>query len=63
MRNQRGYTLTGLLFVGVWLLLIGGWVSNLVKLFGSLDGAVTAMFIARIVGVVVAPLGSLLGYF
>jgi len=46
----------------VWLACIGGWIANVVKFIGMLDGGVTAMFIARIVGMVLAPLGVLLGY-
>ena len=45
------------------VLMIGGWIANIFKFFGMLDGGVSAMFIARIVGVFVAPLGSLLGFF
>jgi len=42
---------------------IGGWVANIVKLIGMIDGDVTAMFIGRIVGVFAAPVGAVLGYF
>jgi len=47
----------------VVLLGIGGWFANLVKLIGMLEGEVTAMFIARIVGAFAAPIGAVLGYF
>lgn len=40
----------------------GGWIANIVKLAGMLDGSVTAMFIARIVGIFAAPLGVVLGF-
>ena len=39
-----------------------GWVINIVKLVGMLGGDITAMFIARIVGVAIAPLGAVLGF-
>lgn len=39
-----------------------GWVMNIVKLVGMLGGDITAMFIARIVGVAIAPLGAVLGF-
>lgn len=45
------------------VLMIGGWIANIVKFFWMLDGEVTAMFVARVIGVFVAPLGSLLGFF
>jgi hypothetical protein len=40
-----------------------GWVLNVVKLIGMLDGEVTAMFLARVVGMFAAPLGAILGFF
>ena len=39
-----------------------GWIANIVKFLGMLDGGVTAMFIARIAGVFIAPLGAVLGF-
>jgi hypothetical protein len=42
---------------------VAGWVLNLIALVGMLDGGITAMFVARLVGVFVAPLGSILGLF
>lgn len=55
-------------FLGEFVLLIvvaliaGGWIANVVKLVGMMDGGVTTMFIMRIVGAVFAPLGVILGY-
>jgi hypothetical protein len=40
-----------------------GWVANIIAFVNMLDGGVTAMFIARIVGIFFAPLGAVLGYF
>jgi len=39
-----------------------GWIANLVKLWGMLDGSVTGMMIGRAVGVFFAPLGAFMGY-
>lgn len=47
----------------VALVAFGGWCANVVKFVGMLGGDVTAMFIARLVGVVAAPVGSILGFF
>lgn len=47
----------------VFLIGIGGWIANIVKLIGMIDGGITAMFIARIVGVFAAPIGTILGFF
>jgi len=41
---------------------IVGWVANIVKLIGMPFDPITGMGIARIIGVVVAPLGSVLGF-
>lgn len=48
--------------IGLMLLAAGGWIANVVKFIGLLGGEITAMFVARIVGVFVAPLGSILGF-
>lgn len=43
---------------------IGGWVANVVKLFGMLGDhiEVTGMLVMRIIGVFAAPIGAILGY-
>lgn len=56
-------TFFGGICIALWAAAIFGWVANIVKFFGMLDGGVSAMFIARIVGVFAAPLGAILGYF
>lgn len=62
MNKQSGFTAYELLVVALVVLGVGGWIANIVKLVGMLDGSVTAMFIARVVGVFAAPLGSILGF-
>lgn len=47
----------------VVLAAIYGYVCNIIGLIQSLCGDLTAMFVARIVGVFVFPLGSILGFF
>lgn len=39
-----------------------GWVMNIVKLVGLLNGDLTLMAICRLVGVFAAPLGAILGF-
>lgn len=60
--NCKGFSSVELLIVIVWIVGIGGWIANIVKLVGMLGGEITAMFIARCVGVFVAPLGVILGF-
>ena len=62
MNKQRGFALGGWILIGLWVAVIGGWIANVVKFVGMLEGGVTAMFVARIVGMVLAPLGVILGY-
>lgn len=63
MDKQRGFTGYEMFVVILCLACIGGWLANIVKFVGMLDGGISAMFIARIVGMVLAPLGVVLGYF
>lgn len=63
MKNQKVDTATALLIAAIVFLFAGGWIANIVKLVGMLDGELTAMFIARIVGIFVAPFGAILGFF
>ena len=65
MKNQRGYTgieLMTVLFGVAVLLGVGGWIANIVKLVGMNFDSVTGMLIARAAGIVVAPLGAVLGF-
>jgi hypothetical protein len=51
-------------FVALWLVAIGGWVANIVKLFGlaSVPDPNYVMAVLRAVGIFVAPLGAILGF-
>lgn len=40
-----------------------GWVLNIIKLAGMNAEPLTTMFIMRIIGIFVAPIGSVLGLF
>jgi hypothetical protein len=50
----------------LWLALVAtcfyGWVNNVIKFVAMLGGDITAMFAARALGIVVAPLGTVLGF-
>ncbi len=39
-----------------------GWVMNIIKMVELADQVVTGMFILRLIGILVAPLGVILGY-
>lgn len=51
----------GLLYLALVIAAAAGWILNLIALIHSVGG-ITAMFILRIVGLFVFPLGCLLGY-
>ena len=60
--SNIGFGLT-LTYLAVLLGLLVGWIMNIVAIIGSMGDAITGMFIARLVGTVVFPLGGILGYF
>lgn len=62
--KQKGVTSFELIVFTLWVATIGGWIANIVKFVGMIgDNEVTTMFIARIIGIPVGPLGTVLGYF
>ena len=60
--KQKGFTLPEMIVVCVFLLGVGGWIANIVKIFAIVNDDITGMFIMRIVGIFVAPIGAVLGY-
>ena len=66
MKRQLGFTVTELLIGGggfpFVLAAIFGWGWNVVKIATS-DFELTGMLIARVIGVFVPPVGSIIGYF
>lgn len=62
-KRQGGYTIIELLIVIVYVAGAVGWIANLVKLIGIIDGGVTGMLVLRAVGVFIVPLGAILGIF
>lgn len=45
------------------ILLFIGWVMNIIDVIQMLDGDITGMFILKMVGIFITPLGSILGWF
>lgn len=61
--TYRPSSLGGVLFLlALVLVAVGGWVANIVKLFGSDFSPLTGEVVLRVVGVFVAPLGAILGF-
>lgn len=61
MSSYRSDLITLLLYVTILLLLLVGWVRNIIAIIDS-DGTITGMLIGRVIGVFVAPIGSILGW-
>ncbi len=47
--------------IGLWITVIVGWCMNIYQITQMYDGGLTAKFAFKIVGVLVFPLGALLG--
>lgn len=54
---------TVLFAISVMLVGVGGWVANIIKLCEMDVTPLTTLFVVRVIGVFVAPLGSVLGLF
>ena len=66
MKKQAGYTAAELLVVLIGmacLVGLGGWIANIVKLATAGLDPLTGMVVLRAVGIFLAPLGAVLGFF
>lgn len=65
IKKQDGFTSSEVLsaFFGI-ILVLGtiGWILNIVTIFTSMAGPISGVFIVRLVGVIVAPLGAIMGW-
>ena len=50
------------LYLSLLILLVGGWVMNLVEIVNYDFASITGMIILRIAGIFIAPLGAVLGW-
>lgn len=62
MKKHQGFAAYALMLCALLAVGIGGWIANIVKLVGMDQVLTTGMGIARIVGIFIAPLGSVLGF-
>ena len=60
--RKIGGAIIALLIVAIVIVGAWGWGWNIVKAYDMLNSPITGMFIARVVGVFVAPLGAILGF-
>lgn len=60
--SQRGVTFVETLILLVLLVILPGWVANVVQLAGADWSTITGLLILKAIGVFVAPLGVVLGW-
>jgi len=63
MKRSTLSTGPALVLVAIVFAGIAGWVMNIFDIVAAVSDPITAMFILRCVGIFVAPLGAILGYF
>lgn len=63
MEYQKGFTAVELVWIAVIIAGIIGWIINIVTIVTHISDPITGMFVFRCIGVVVGPLGAVLGYF
>ena len=62
--KRSSFTLIGLSIVLLWIAFVAGYVLNIVNIINNLStDEVTNMFIFQCIGIIIAPLGSILGWF
>ena len=49
--------------IGFVIVCLVGWVMNIIALVGAINDPLTGMILLRGIGIIVAPLGSVLGFF
>ena len=60
--KQSGFAAVHLVVLLVGLAGVVGWVTNIVKLFGSSFDPITGEVVLRAVGIFIAPLGAVMGF-
>lgn len=64
---QKRYTIASLILLIVYMLVVMlvviGWVRNIIDIVAIVELPMTGMFVLRVVGIFVFPLGGILGWF
>ena len=62
--KRSSFTLIGLSIVLLWITFVAGYVLNIVNIINNLSTVDegTNMFIFQCIGIIIAPLGSILGW-
>ena len=63
-RNNLDITVTAaLLYIAAVFVMCFGWVMNIIAIAHTADLPLSGMFLLRVAGIFVVPLGCVLGYF
>jgi hypothetical protein len=60
---MKGITISMLVMFAIWVSSIVGWIMNILDIVHTINDPITGLFILRCVGIIVAPLGAVLGLF
>lgn len=63
MNNQSGFIGKIILVVLLWVVGLIGWIMNIVRLIDCNFDPIHAEVVLRVIGIFVAPMGSVLGFF
>lgn len=63
MKKIAGFTLMEIFNIFISLFIIIGWIWNIIKIVEyNFNDPITAMIVLRLVGVIIFPLGAIVGY-
>jgi hypothetical protein len=60
--DEVGAIIAGLMFIGLAIAMVIGWVMNILAIAHSNFSDITGLLVLRVVGIFVAPLGAVLGW-
>lgn len=63
MSKKTGFPFAGLIALSIVIAGVVGWILNIGAIVHNVSEPITGLFIVRCVGIFVAPLGSVLGFF
>lgn len=62
IRRKSASGTAALVYFGFLLIMVGGWIANIVKLVNLPFAGNEGWFVVRVIGIVTGPVGSVLGY-
>lgn len=53
---------SALVIIGLWIAAVVGYIANIVQLVQNYDHTITIQFAIKLVGILAAPVGSIMGW-